>query len=68
MRKPPATKNSDVVTVFLPRETCSAQSQNPPPTDEVVSDNLAIYENVESPELQPSTEIEETIDPSDDRE
>ncbi|CAB4018172.1 Retrovirus-related Pol poly from transposon [Paramuricea clavata] len=61
---------SDVVMVSLPRETRSAQSRNPLPTDEAVpdqNDNLAVDDNLETLELQPSTETEETLDLSGDQ-
>ncbi|CAB3998107.1 Hypothetical predicted protein [Paramuricea clavata] len=56
---------SDVVMVSPPRETRSAQSRNPLPTDEAVpdnSDNLAVDDNLETLELQTPTETEETLD------
>jgi hypothetical protein len=56
---------SDVVTVSLPRETRSAQSRKPATNgrgSSQYSDNLAVDDNLETPELQPPTETEETLD------
>ena len=54
-----------MVTVSLPRETRSAQSQKPATNrrgSSQYSDNLAVDNNLETPELQPPTETEETLD------